>query len=163
MNLLVEGGFRVDSYLPSHRGVLPVPQFFGGLGGLVRIPVTADPTPSLSRKGILPYYRFRTCSLRSLREMEKGELLQYVSREVTLQEALGFSPHIVILSHSWEFLNPNVGCPSQDYCCPENFEFLQGLYSTLSSKFNVGHMSMSALAEILAKNQCERDHGFTQG
>jgi len=155
MNLLVEEGFRVDSSLPSHRGVLPVPQSFGGLGGLVRIPVTADPTPSLSRKGVLPYYRFRTCSLRSLREMERGELLQYVSRVITLQEALGFPPHIVILSHSWEFLNPNVGRAPPDYCCPENFEFLRHLDSTLSSKFNVRHMSMSALAEVLAKNQCE--------
>jgi peptidoglycan/xylan/chitin deacetylase (PgdA/CDA1 family) len=155
MNLLVEEGFRVDSSLPSHTGVLPVPQFFGKLGKLVRIPVTADPTPSLSRKGVLPYYRFRACSLRSLMEMEKDELLRYVSRIVTLQEALGFPPHIVIISHSWEFLNSNVGRPSQNYCRPENFEFLQDLDRMLSCKFNMRHMSMSALAEVLARNQCE--------
>ena len=152
VHLLAEQGFRVDSSLPSHRGVLPIPQFFGKLGELVRIPVTADPTPSLSRRGVLPYYRFRTCSLKSLREMKKEELLLYVSRIVALQEALGFLPHIVILSHSWEFLNPLVRNPGYDYCCPENFELLREIDCLLFDKFDVRDVSMSTLAEILGKN-----------
>lgn len=155
VHLLAEEGFRVDSSLPSHRGVLPVPQFFGRLGGLVRIPVTADPIPSLSRKGLLPYYRYRTCSLKGLREMSKEELLQYVSRIVTLQETLGFPPHILSLSHSWEFLNPLLSNSGYDYCCPENFEFLRDLDCMLFDKFNVRHVSMSALAEMLGKNHSE--------
>lgn len=145
LRLLAEKGFRVDSSLPSHRGLLPVPVFFGGPEGLIRIPVTVDPTPSLSRKVLLPYYRYFLFDLKNLKEMKTGELLQHVSRVVVLQETLGFLPHLVILCHSWEFLNPLA--KEWDYCCPANFEFLRNLDSILSENFSVRHVSMSTLAE----------------
>jgi len=151
MLMLLEKGFHVDSSLPAHRGVLPVPQFFGGPKGLVRIPVTVEPTPLLSRKCIFPYYRYRACNLKSLKEMRNDELLQYVSRISALQEALGFPPHLIILSHSWEFLNPTIDHQDYSYCSPANFEFLRNLDRILSENFNVKRVSISALAELFKK------------
>lgn len=147
LRLLVENGFRVDSSLPSHRGVLPVPQSFGGPEGLIRVPVTADPVPSLSCKAGLPYYRYHVCNLKSLREMKEEELLQRISRIAGLQQALGFEPHIVILSHSWEFFNAPTNHEDYSHCSPANFEFLQKLDLILSKKFGVRHVSTSTLAE----------------
>lgn len=147
MRLLVAKGFQVDSSLPSHKGVLPVPQLFGGPEGLIRIPVTAEPTPSLSRRRFFPYYGYRVCNLKSLKEMG-NELLQYVSRIVALQEALGFLPHLVILSHSWEFLNPSIEHQDYGYCSPANFEFLHNLVRILSENFDVKRVSIGSLAEL---------------
>jgi len=148
MLLLLEKGFHVDSSLPAHRGVPPIPQFFGGPEGLIRIPVTAEPTPSLSRKRIFPYYRYRTCNLKSLKEMRNDELLRYVSRIAALQEALGFPPHLVIVSHSWEFLNPLIDHQDYSYCSPANFEFLHELVRILSENFDEKRVSISTLAEF---------------
>jgi peptidoglycan/xylan/chitin deacetylase (PgdA/CDA1 family) len=158
LRLLLENRFRVDSSLPSHRGVLPAPQFFGGPEGLIRVPVTADPMPSLSCKAVLPYCTYRACNLRNLKEMRKEELLQRVSRIGTLQEVLGFQPHIVILCHSWEFLSPRINHRDYSYCSPANFEFLRNLNQTLSDRFSVRHVSMSTLAEQF--NQKMRSPSF---
>jgi len=151
LGLLVKNGFCVDSSLPSHRGVLPIPQFFDEAESLVRIPVTSDPIPLLTRKGALPYYRYTVFNLKTLAEMRRERLLKHLSRIVALQEALGFSPHIVILSHSWEFSNPVAENGNYGYCSPRNFEVIQFLDSTFSEAFSVKHATISALAELLKR------------
>ena len=147
LRLLLEKGFRVDSSLPSHKGALPIPQFFGGPEGLVSVPVSADPVPSLSRKGILPYYRYVVCNLKNLKESRKEEILRHISRIMGLQQALGVPPHMVILCHSWEFFNPAINDQDYAYCSPENSQFLRNLNRIISERFSVRRVSMSTLGE----------------
>jgi len=152
IRLLVANGFGVDSSLPSHRGVLPVPQFVGGADGLVRIPVSVDPVPSLARRTVFPYYRFRVCNLKTLKEMDRKEFLEYTTRIATLQEALGFPPHLVLLSHSWEFSEPLSDRKDYSYRSISNFEFINDLLCFLSKNFSVKQTSITKLAAILRKS-----------
>ena len=151
MRLLLEKGFHVDSSLPSHKGVLPIPRFLGGSGGLVSIPVTADPRPSLSLRGIFPYYKYLVLNLKNLKEIDKDGLRERISLIVALQEALGFLPHIVVLSHSWEFSGPLIKHRDYSYCSIKNFEFRNRLFHLLSENFVLRPVSMATLGEFLNK------------
>lgn len=148
--LLMVKGFRVDSSLPSHKGVPPVPKFLGWPEGLVRIPVSADPSPVLSLKFAIPHFRFRVCNLKTLKEIRTG-LAQFASRVFTLQHALGFPSHLVALYHSWEFFDPLIDDERYDYCSRDNFAFVKSVASELSSKFRVKYVSMITLADRLQK------------
>lgn len=153
IELLGENGFQVDSSLPSHRGVLPVPQFPGGLKGIVRIPVTADPIPFLARKSFLPYCRFRVCNLKNLKEITLNGILDIASRIISIQELLGCLPHLVVLSHSWEFSTPLTNDPKYGYCSVTNYEFLREVTNWLRQHFKVRFVSMSDLGKLLAQEQ----------
>ena len=146
VQLLVQYGFRIDSSLPSQLGVLPVPQLFGEGGGLVRIPVSADPRPLLSWAFLIPHFTFRACNLKTLTNITNQEFVEFASSIASIQDALGFRPHLVVLSHSWEFFDPLTGGGQYGYCSPGNFEILRNFLNALSDNFDVKQMSMNGLA-----------------
>jgi peptidoglycan/xylan/chitin deacetylase (PgdA/CDA1 family) len=155
IKLLEANGFHVDSSLLSHKGVAPVPQFPGGESGIIRIPVSAEPTPLLTSKFFIPYHRFRVCNLKTLKEMKENELIDYVRRITAYQEFLGFLPHLVILCHSWEFSAPTIQDREYSYCSPENFQFTDDITHSLTENFRTTFVSMGALGELLKKKQRE--------
>lgn len=146
IKLLSAKGYLVDSSLPSHRGVMPVPQY---QDQLVRIPVTVDPTPRLSHRFCLPYYRFLVCNLKTIREVSKENFFQYLSHTVKLQKSLGFPPHLVILSHSWECAKPSSRVREEHSLYSEsNLRFLQSIIDNLSEDYDVKRVTMMGLAQI---------------
>ena len=149
IQLLSENGFTVDSSLPSHRGVMPIPRVLSGRNQITQIPVTVDPIPSYSRRWILPYRTFRQCNLRTLRQMTGKELSEYVMRISAIQQALGFAPHLVVLAHSWEFFDPPGKRSELSYCSPTNAYTLHNLVQTLSDDFEVQPVSIGELATLL--------------
>jgi hypothetical protein len=157
MGLLAEKGFTLDSSLPSHRGVPPLPQLLNAKKQtLLRIPVTVDPIPVLSLKHHLPYYRFLVCNLETLKQFTNDEFLDYVTRITSIQVALGCLPHIVVLCHSWEFRNPPPNTRRFKYCSELNFEFLQKLIRLLEQNFSLKHVTMSRLAQRLIETNLQQ-------
>jgi hypothetical protein len=148
IQLLPGNGFQVDSSLPAHKGVLPIPLF---LDELIRIPVTVDPTPKVSWTALVPYCRFRACNLKTLKHMAPDEFFKYISGITAIQEALGFPPHVVILCHSWEFFSPLIDNKQYDYCSPQNSDFLDKLIRNLSEDFNIREISMQHLADLFKR------------
>jgi hypothetical protein len=153
LKLLESNGFQVDSSLPSHRGVAPIPQFPNGPSGIIRIPVSVEPTPLLDSKSFIPYYRFRVCNLKTAKQMRGEKLLDCVTRIAMCQEAFGFLPHLVMLSHSWEFFPPLVENRDYAYCSATNFELLDSVVNSLSESFAVKRVSMSDLGELIKQKQ----------
>lgn len=149
IQLLSDNGFTVDSSLPSHRGVMPIPRLFPGRKQVIQIPVTVDPIPEYSRKRILPYRTFRQCNLKTLRQMTGKDLPEYVMRIAAIQQALGFAPHLVVLAHSWEFFDPPDKRSELNYCSPTNLQTINNLVRSLSDNFDVQPVSIGKLATLL--------------
>ncbi|WP_455368102.1 DUF2334 domain-containing protein [[Eubacterium] cellulosolvens] len=146
--LLMKKGFSIDSSLPSHRGILPLP-LFNREKSFIQIPVTVSPVLSITRKHLFPYLRFRVSNLKTLKEMKDHELLQYVSEIATLQKVKNLPPHLVILSHSWEFSKPRISNREYAYCTPDNIKFLRHIINFLSKSYDVKLLSLSNLADHL--------------
>jgi hypothetical protein len=145
MHLLTKHGFRVDSSLPSHKGVLPVP-YSGEPEELIRIPISADPHPEFSRAFLIPHFKFRVCNLKTLADMTSQEYVEFAARIASIQQSLGVDPHLVALAHSWEFFDPQDRRREYSYCSPRNFEILRNFVGTLSDNFDVKQVSISDLA-----------------
>jgi peptidoglycan/xylan/chitin deacetylase (PgdA/CDA1 family) len=150
LDILRKNGFTVDSSLPSHKGSLPIPSLRHDANGLVRIPVSVDPAPDLKARLVIPYLRYRVFNLKTLKELTSQEILQSLSRIVTIQREYGFPAHLVINAHSWEFYEPTI--PELSYCSETNFTYLRELTNKLAERFGLEYVNMSKLGQIFLEH-----------
>jgi len=101
LHLLDQQGFVLDSAVFVARGAKPVIQQFGHL---TRIPVSASPVPRLVRRSGIPVFTpYIALNMPTFLTASDENLLTLVGEIVTYQASVGCPPHLVILSHPWEY------------------------------------------------------------
>jgi peptidoglycan/xylan/chitin deacetylase (PgdA/CDA1 family) len=149
IRLLLKWEFTADSSLASHRGTYPIPEFVNGGPDMIRIPVSAEPWPSISRIGRIWHYAYRVCNLKTLLGMNEDERRRYLKQVVAVQLALGFQPSLVMLFHSWEFLPPLTSASEYAYCSALNWDFLRALAHTLDDSLDIEFVTLRQLTSFL--------------
>jgi peptidoglycan/xylan/chitin deacetylase (PgdA/CDA1 family) len=146
--LLKELGFSVDSSFPSYMGFHPPLLLFSDRLVPVSIPITSSPFPSFSFKYLVPYAKYNLLNMNTLRRLSDEELVDLVETVLRFEHFLGVSPHIVFLSHSWDYLNKG---SSQKfwYCSESNFEFLFKRFSLIEEKLPIKFVTMRQLSKGL--------------
>lgn len=98
---LAAQGFLYDSSPSVFRGVSPLSSQSHGVHV---IPVSADPLPHIRFKRGIPTGEFRVFNFYNLYHLSPDEVVAMADRMVRFQLAHGLTPHLVFLSHSWEFV-----------------------------------------------------------
>jgi len=149
LRLLDEFGFEVDSSSPSYYGIPPKPYRPNGLS-LLEIPVSADPRPWPELVSI-PHFRFDYLNTKLLARRGVGWCTNFAANIVSYQAERGIKPHVVMLTHQWEFLGvKNVPGKSFEYARGENVVLLEGFLAKLSEMFKTRFVTMQELAKRVA-------------
>jgi peptidoglycan/xylan/chitin deacetylase (PgdA/CDA1 family) len=149
LRLLDELGFEVDSSAPSYYGTPPKPYHPNGLT-LLEIPVSADPRPWPELVAI-PHFRFDYLNTKLLARRGVGWCTNFVANIVSYQEERGIKPHVVMLTHQWEFLGVgSVPNKTFEYAREENMVLLEEFLAKLSEMFKMRFVTMQELAKRVA-------------
>lgn len=154
-SLLWRHGFRVDSSASSMKGERPVVRWLYGPreNGLVSVPVTSAIVPSVGRVGVLPYSSFKMFTLQNVLRMTSSELVTYVEDVCRYQLVRGQCPHLVLLAHPWEFVDPPHDAPAGlGWLGAENFERLEQKVNVLRTALRIRFSTLSDLASQFVLN-----------
>lgn len=149
LKLLDEFGFEVDSSAPTYLGVPPEPYHPDGLS-LVEIPVSADPRP---RPEIfpIPHFRFDSLNMKLLAQRGVDWCVNFVKDIISYQLGRDINPHIVMLTHQWEFAGAQeVPDKSFEYAMGDNLALLRDFLSAVRNEFKVKFVTMEELAKVVA-------------
>ncbi len=149
LKILDEKGFEVDSSAPSQLGVFPKPCFHSDLS-LVEIPISADPNPKL-KFSPFPHARFDWLNTKLMSSLGGEKSLDFMGKILRLQAGKGVTPHLVLLLHQWEFLNPPKGVEERfEYAGEENVELLSEVANGLEERYSIEYLSMRRLREKIS-------------
>lgn len=146
LTLLDEFGFTVDSSAPSYYGTPPVPYYPNGLS-LLEIPVSANPYPWPELMPI-PHFRFDYLNTKLLVRRGVDWCTNFVANIVSYQAKRGITPHVVMLTHQWEFLTvKNVPDKTFEYAKGKNIDLLREFLVKISEVFKTRFVTMQELAK----------------
>lgn len=146
LRLLDELGFVADSSAPSYYGIPPKPYHPNGLS-LLEVPVSADPRP-WPELAPIPHFRFDYLNTKLLVKRGADWCANFVANIVSYQIERGINPHVVMLTHQWEFLGAN-NFPSKSfrYVSSENLALLEDFLKKLGKMFKMKFLTMQELAK----------------
>ncbi|MCL4319351.1 MAG: polysaccharide deacetylase family protein [Firmicutes bacterium] len=137
LSLLAKYGFVSDSSAASYLGCLPIPQ---KKSGLWELPVTTRPFPDKVNYGLQRFY-YPEFSLGALLKTPINVTIDTINLVSTLQKQYGYTPHIVILMHPWEFTS-NTGV---SHASEKNYDKLGALLDQLQEHFKILPVTMTDL------------------
>ncbi|MBI2453284.1 polysaccharide deacetylase family protein [Candidatus Peregrinibacteria bacterium] len=147
--ILGENDFIIDSSPSSFLGVKPLPKIFKNTK---IIPVTSDPKPHFRlKKGIIPFADFQVLNLHNILRMPDDYLVKYVKRVISYQSSYNVFPHVVFLTHPWEFKKATRSEKCFEYCSETNYERLGEKLKVLTKKFDISFLNMMDLAKSIEK------------
>ncbi|HEY83024.1 MAG TPA: hypothetical protein G4O01_07055 [Dehalococcoidia bacterium] len=150
LRLLEEHSFSVDSSAPSYYGVPPMPtKPLGATSRLLSIPLTASPIPRFQMRYLLPFTSYEVFNMFQLATSDDNHLLSYVKEVLAFQMGIGVRPHLVFLTHPWEF-KEWPGRKRLGYCSSSNYELLKRKFSLLEEKYQLRYVSMKELAQLVS-------------
>lgn len=129
--------FGVDSSAPAYKGCLPI---ICKLNKLIEIPVSVNPIQKI-KLGLGLKSEYEVFNMKNLSRMSEDYLVDYVSKIVRIQKALGQKPYLVFLAHPWEFYENR----HEQYCKNENYEKLKNMIIILKKKFRIKESKISDL------------------
>jgi peptidoglycan/xylan/chitin deacetylase (PgdA/CDA1 family) len=148
LRLLDEFGFEVDSSAPPYYGIPPKPYHPDDLS-LLEIPVSADPRPKPDLLPI-PHFRFDYLNTKLLAVRGVDWCANFVRNVLSYQIERDIKPHIVMLTHQWEFAGfRKVPNKSFDYAMVNNEKLLHEFFSVLRRDFKVKFLPMNKLAKVV--------------
>ncbi|MFB0500169.1 MAG: hypothetical protein ACETWO_02685, partial [Candidatus Hadarchaeaceae archaeon] len=137
------------SSAPSYYGVPPKPYHPDGLS-LLEVPVSADPRPWPE---LLPFPHFRFDYLNTKLLVRRGAdwCANFVGDIVSYQIERGVKPHVVMLTHQWEFLEiKNIPDKSFEYAKGDNIGLLKEFLTKICQMFKTRFVTMQELAKRVA-------------
>lgn len=149
LRLLDELGFLVDSSAPSYYGIPPKPHHPNGLS-LLEIPVSADPRP-WPELAPIPHFRFDYLNTKLLARRGTDWCVNFVRNIVSYQIERDIKPHVVMLTHQWEFLGvKKVPSKSFEYARGKNIGLLGEFLTKIREMFKTKFVTMQELAKRVA-------------
>lgn len=127
LRLLKRHGFKVDSSAASYKGAAPL---ITKSGGMVEVPVSADPIPEFTGKASAVFHAMNMHNI--------GEIAEISQNVVRFQLAHGAKPFLVFLAHPWEFS----GNKKFGYCSDGNYERLSRALDDLSKLYKLTFVTM---------------------
>lgn len=146
LSLLASERFLYDSSGAVHRGENPLPT---AVNGLKRVPVSANPLPTISKKFGMKVHGFEVFNMFSVLKIDQSYLTDYVDKITRYQAANGVRPHLVFLCHSWEFFDSDATDPMVSYSSANNFVRLQECYQTIKKEFGCSSINFQDLCESI--------------
>ena len=135
-DVVKEAGFSVDSSYPSFRK----PGFaIGDSHGIVEIPVSSDPLPSIGVCGS----RYIVLNMHNLATLGMEHMLEHASNILKTQMVGGLKLNLVLLGHSWEFFRSDRAFVNSE----KNFSLLKEFVGRLNQKYKVRMVRISDLVE----------------
>ena len=149
LKLLDEFKFEIDSSAPSYYGTPPKPYHPDGLS-LLEIPISADPRPR-PELAPLPHFRFDYLNTKLLTKRGVDWCINFVRNIASYQIERGIKPHVVMLTHQWEFTKiRKVPNKSFEYTTMDNEKLLHQFFSRLQKRFKVKFLPIKKLARVVA-------------
>ncbi len=146
--LLDEFGFKVDSSAPAYYGVPPCPSFVGN-DSLVEIPVSANPRPRIAFLP-LPHLHFDFLNTKLLVQRGVGWSIEFVNFIVNYQISRGVKPHLVMLTHEWEFAGIPLPSKPLAYAAKNNAQLLSRFILNLKEKYKIKFVTMQKLRKLIS-------------